>query len=50
MNININELNGADSILQIQQSDKNLEFYPAQSERSRLVANQSQIQFLGLQQ
>lgn len=50
MNININEINAADSILQIQPSDKNLEFYPAQSERSRLGVNQSQIQFLGLQQ
>ena len=39
-----------DSILQLQQSDKNLEFYPAQSERSRLNVNQSQIHFLGTNQ
>ena len=39
---------GPDSILQIQKSEKNLEFYPAQSERSRLNANQSHLQFLGI--
>ena len=32
----------------MEQSDKNLEFYPAQSERSRLQGNQSQMQLLAL--
>lgn len=30
-----------DSIIQTQQSDKDLQFYPMQSERSRLNVNQS---------
>lgn len=33
--------------LNMQASNNNLEFYPAQSERSRLNGNQSQIQLMG---